>query len=514
MRRTVSFRSRTFELQHLLAAERQELARQAGGALAGSPDLLDRREVLGVGAQLGRQQLRVAENCGQQVVEVVGDAARELSDRIHLLSYAELLRHRIAFGDVAEEADDERLSADLDDRRRDFGGNRRAVRALDADLQELEDAAVLQRLSERGENVFPVLDPQRLEEGSADDLVPGSSDEDLRGPVHLLHDSVLVVHEDRVVRVLHEGSVSLFRGAERGGRLALFADLRREDLVALHGSRNVSDAAAVDPGPYGVSIPAVQLELQSGDMAELIQLGEQPQPIGRIRIDLDGWKLHQVSDGVSQHAGESRVDLQKLPFRRALADTDRGLIDEVAILPFRAPERLVGARQEVLRAFQLQVFLFELQDEVVAVFLEPIDLSHRGNAAKRLSRPHCFRERVENGADRRGAGNEAHAHAGFRCRGRRRAVDDDRDLPQLLAAAHFVGEAVAVHPGHQDVGDHGVDIRRPELFERLQAVAGLDRPVSFGFEGRPQALSIRRIVVDDQDPQVLPLLRANRGRPR
>jgi len=73
-----------------------------GGALAGLSDLLDRRELLGVSGELGRQQLRVAEDCRQQVVEVVGDAPGQLADCLHLLGDPELFRHRVPLRDVAE----------------------------------------------------------------------------------------------------------------------------------------------------------------------------------------------------------------------------------------------------------------------------------------------------------------------------------------------------------------------------------------------------------------------------
>ena len=52
------------------------------------------------GIEIGQQQLAVAENHGQQVVEVVRHAAGQPADGLHLLRLLELLLQRAAFGDV------------------------------------------------------------------------------------------------------------------------------------------------------------------------------------------------------------------------------------------------------------------------------------------------------------------------------------------------------------------------------------------------------------------------------
>ena len=74
-------------LQHLLAAEGEQLPRQRRGLVAGLLDLVDRH--LGVaGCQFVRrlaQQRGVTVDDGEQVVEVVGDAARQAADGVHLL---------------------------------------------------------------------------------------------------------------------------------------------------------------------------------------------------------------------------------------------------------------------------------------------------------------------------------------------------------------------------------------------------------------------------------------------
>jgi hypothetical protein len=77
--------------QHLLAAEGQELTREPRGALPGRLDLLDVGADRVVGREIPDQHRAIAEDDGEQVVEVVGDAPGELAERVHLLRGAELV---------------------------------------------------------------------------------------------------------------------------------------------------------------------------------------------------------------------------------------------------------------------------------------------------------------------------------------------------------------------------------------------------------------------------------------
>ena len=78
-------------LQHLLAAEGEELAHEARGPLGGAHDVLHLAQARVVRVEAPAQQLAVAHDHREQVVEVVGDAAREPADRLHLLRLAQLL---------------------------------------------------------------------------------------------------------------------------------------------------------------------------------------------------------------------------------------------------------------------------------------------------------------------------------------------------------------------------------------------------------------------------------------
>ena len=92
-------------VEHLAAAEGEQLLRQLGGAV-GSP--LDLPEVAAqldvVGCSL-EEERGVAGDAGQQVVEVVCDAAREPAEAFELLCIQELHLQPLPLGDVAEEGD-------------------------------------------------------------------------------------------------------------------------------------------------------------------------------------------------------------------------------------------------------------------------------------------------------------------------------------------------------------------------------------------------------------------------
>ena len=77
--------------QRLLAREGEQLVRQRRGVFGGSPDLDEIAPERLVGADLPGQHVGVAQDHGQRVVEVVRDAAGQLSDRFQLLRLAQLL---------------------------------------------------------------------------------------------------------------------------------------------------------------------------------------------------------------------------------------------------------------------------------------------------------------------------------------------------------------------------------------------------------------------------------------
>jgi hypothetical protein len=106
------FSDRHLGLQHLAPAEGQQLAGEPGGPLAGLADLLHVAADGVAAPDLVEQEVAVAQDAGEQVVEVVGDAAGQLAHRLHLLGLAELLLapaerllRRLLLGDIAMEHD-------------------------------------------------------------------------------------------------------------------------------------------------------------------------------------------------------------------------------------------------------------------------------------------------------------------------------------------------------------------------------------------------------------------------
>src|SRR5262249_13688977 len=80
-------------LEHLLAAEGEELARERRRAVGGVLDVLEPTARRIAGARLAQEEARAADDRGEEVVEVVGDAAGEPADRLHALRVAEPLGH-------------------------------------------------------------------------------------------------------------------------------------------------------------------------------------------------------------------------------------------------------------------------------------------------------------------------------------------------------------------------------------------------------------------------------------
>src|SRR5438105_11464644 len=104
-----------FRLQHLPAAIREQLSRQRCRPLGGLANLLNVRSLRIARWQIAEQELRVAENGGEQVVEVVGNAAGELADGFHLLGLPELLLEVALLADVPLGAPDTHQPALLDE---------------------------------------------------------------------------------------------------------------------------------------------------------------------------------------------------------------------------------------------------------------------------------------------------------------------------------------------------------------------------------------------------------------
>jgi hypothetical protein len=90
----------------LLAGECEELSHEAGRAIHVLADL-DEIRVLRVARVMAQQeQVRMAGDGSQEVVEVVRDAARELAKGLHLLALDELRLERLELGHVVEDGEE------------------------------------------------------------------------------------------------------------------------------------------------------------------------------------------------------------------------------------------------------------------------------------------------------------------------------------------------------------------------------------------------------------------------
>ena len=86
--------------ENLFAAEGEQLPREAGGPIGCTLDFHDVVMARVGFRQALSQEARESLDGRQQVVEVVGDPARELADRVHLLRLPELIFERAAIGDI------------------------------------------------------------------------------------------------------------------------------------------------------------------------------------------------------------------------------------------------------------------------------------------------------------------------------------------------------------------------------------------------------------------------------
>ena len=101
-------------LEHLAAAEGQELLGERRGALPGLHDLFHRMAVAISGGEAVQDELAVAGDDGQQVIEIVRHAAGQHPHGFHLLRLAELLFQAAAAGNVVQDGQFGPATSELD----------------------------------------------------------------------------------------------------------------------------------------------------------------------------------------------------------------------------------------------------------------------------------------------------------------------------------------------------------------------------------------------------------------
>ena len=92
-------------LERLAAAESEKLIGQGGGPAGGVANFLDLVSDLAFHRALGQEQIAVAENGGEKIIEIVRDAAGQLTERFHALGAADLRLQLLARGHVHHRPD-------------------------------------------------------------------------------------------------------------------------------------------------------------------------------------------------------------------------------------------------------------------------------------------------------------------------------------------------------------------------------------------------------------------------
>jgi hypothetical protein len=78
-------------------------------------------------------------------------------------------------------------------------------------------------------------------------------------------------------------------------------------------------------------------------------------------------------------------------------------------------------------------------------------------------------------------------------------IEDDREPGGARIGAQLPGEHVAVHAGHEHVGDDEVGRPLSRAVERLARVGRAAHVVARDFKQRGERLAVRAVVVDDED---------------
>lgn len=191
-------------VQHLFAAEGQELVGQSVGPLGRVADLLKlipRQAPFGV---LGQQQVAVALDDRQLIVEIVGDPAGQPADGLHLLRLAELLLLLADLRDILSGGEVVFLPAELEVVGRDVDGEDAPVLAAVTRLKA-EDPLLLE--------LAPVVGPDLRGEVRVDvvhrhgeQLLAGISQRPTGGVIDV-HEAPIGAHPECGVRRAVDGEL-------------------------------------------------------------------------------------------------------------------------------------------------------------------------------------------------------------------------------------------------------------------------------------------------------------------
>ncbi len=333
-------------LEQLVAAEREQLARERGRPLRRLLDLLRAGAQRVVLAQLLEHQVAVAADGGEDVVEVVRDPAREAAHGLQLLRLAELILEVAALGDVPPDHENPGRRSGVV---ADGGGaalDQAPASALVADSHLDRDRGIALR-HHRGDGLS-VVGMHELHHVASDQL-GGLVAEDGHGRRRDVADAPIeVVQVDHVARVLDDEAVHLLALAQR--LLGLLAG-RHVDQVALEEERAVlvvpyGHRVIVDPD--GAAVLADQPVLAGERLAGRVDarsLGEHPVAIVGVQDLREEARDVPVLGRVAEHWLDLRAHVRGLDRLAECVDVgrEREPLDERAVLRLGLAEPLLGA---------------------------------------------------------------------------------------------------------------------------------------------------------------------------
>jgi hypothetical protein len=329
-------------VEGLAAREGQELARERGAArrrLQRAPGVI---RGLGIGRDLLVQQVEIADHDGQEIVEVVRDAAGELAHRLEPLRAAQPLLGRVALAHVA--ADEEVLVVGLGP---DAGPGERHDLAVLVHVARLEIAhrVAAARQPHLVARPLEIVGIEVLRGVPADEVFGLVAEERAHARAYLDDVALAVDDEDEIEGGFEDALVDAVRRGEaalavdqRAVRAALVRDVAEEDRVAVR----VGIAAHLEPLVEVLGIGAegdrlagalrldvvwverilrVHLQRVEDRAAEQIAGLDAPHSL-RGRVDVHEAPVIVDDDEAVGNAGEQRVHFDRVAHRlRVVAET-------------------------------------------------------------------------------------------------------------------------------------------------------------------------------------------------
>ncbi len=331
---------------YLAAREGEQLPRQLRGAASGTVDLLHLAPARISGRQPAQEQLAVAVDRRQQVVEVVGHPTGQPAHRLHLLRLAQLLFERALHRHVAQRAPvGNHLALAIEHR----GGGLEhpaaiAVHRAEVALELLDEPL----LTHQGRETFaPRRLPVEIVRRRRQRLLTRREAEEAHpGGVEIEHLAGRGADVDGVPRLLEQAPVALLGSPERPGRLLTFGDVADiEDERSHRRMREQVPAAHLQAAELAVAMPDLQLAHEIA----LRFAGEAPEVAPR-RVELRGMDPledrtpHPLARIETEYLRGGRALVEDGAVRRDQDDEVGALLDEGAKMLF-APLQRLGVEQ-------------------------------------------------------------------------------------------------------------------------------------------------------------------------